>query len=294
MKRISPRKAVFPVAGLGTRFLPATKILPKEMLPVVDKPVLQYVVEEARDAGITDFIFITSRDKGMLEDHFDFQPELHSTLAKRKDFQSLDILEASIIPSGNLIVTRQHEPLGLGHAIWCARRIIGNEPFAVLLPDEIILAQQPCLTQLMEAYDHFGGNILATMQVPREQISRYGILDVETEKGDILPLRNVVEKPSPEQAPSDLAIVGRYILQPDIFAILEHQKRGLGGEIQLTDAIAKLISMGQPAHACRIRGRRFDCGNKVGFLEANIAFAMQRPDLAAPLREAILPLLKEK
>ncbi|HAU29143.1 MAG TPA: UTP--glucose-1-phosphate uridylyltransferase [Rhodospirillaceae bacterium] len=293
MKICPPRKAVFPIAGLGTRFLPATKVMPKEMLPIVDKPVLQYAVEEARDAGITDFIFITSHDKGMLEDHFDVNHELHAILEKRKRFADIKVLEATFLPAGHLIVTRQYEPLGLGHAVWCARRIIGDEPFAVLLPDDVILSKKPCLAQMMEVYAKHGGNVLATMPIPKSQSSRYGIIDVASEDSDILPMRGIVEKPTPEKAPSNLAVVGRYILQPDVFDLLEKQKCGAGGEIQLTDALATLIGMGQPFHACRFEGQRFDCGDKVGFLSANIAFALQRPDLSAPLREAILPLLKE-
>ncbi len=294
MKFPVPRKAVFPIAGLGTRFLPATKVLPKEMLPVVDKPVLQYAVEEARDAGITDFIFITSRDKGMLEDHFDVAHELHSLLEKRKKLAEIRILEATTIPSGHLIVTRQYEPLGLGHAIWCARRIIGEEPFAVLLPDDIILSQKPCLSQMMEINARHGGNVVATMPVPDEQVSRYGIVAMGPGRKNGAGVKGIVEKPAPGKAPSNMAVVGRYILDPAIFTFLEHQKRGVGGEIQLTDALASLIDAGQPFHACLFEGRRFDCGDKVGFLEANIAFALRRPDLAAPLREALLPLLKEK
>ena len=289
-----PRKAVFPVAGLGTRFLPATKAMPKEMLPVVDKPVLQYAVEEAREAGITDFIFITSHDKGMLEDHFDINPELNSMLEKRGRKAELAILEATIIPSGHLIATRQYEPLGLGHAVWCARQIVGNEPFAVLLPDDLILSQKPCLAQMMDVYAQHGGNVLATIDVPREKSSQYGMIDADSDDGAIIRMKGIVEKPSPEKSPSTHAVVGRYILQPDVFRLLEGQRSGAGGEIQLTDALAGLIAMGQSFHACRFEGQRFDCGNKVGFLAANIAFALKRPDVAAPLREALANILATK
>jgi len=256
------RKAVFPVAGLGTRFLPATKAIPKEMLPLADKPLIQHAVDEARAAGIEMFVFVTSRGKSPLEDHFDLNYELNDTLRRRGKNDLLKIVEDIRIESGHLSYVRQAEPLGLGHAVWCAREFIGDEPFAVLLPDEQVLGEKPCLVQMMEAYEEVGGNLLSVFEVPREQTNKYGILDIEAEKGRLVGVKGLVEKPDPTVAPSNLSIQGRYILQPEIFAHLSRFEKGAGGEIQLTDAMAKLIGH-QPFHGFKFEGRRFDCGDKL-------------------------------
>ena len=273
------RKAIFPVGGLGTRFLPATKALPKEMLPVVDKPLIQYAVEEARAAGVDQLIFVTGRGKSAIEDHFDQSWELSQTLSARDKASELAELNAILADPGEVAYTRQQEPLGLGHAVWCARHLVGDEPFAVLLADDLILSETPCLKQMVDVYQRVGGNLAAVMDVPREHTGRYGILDVVREDGPLAEARGLVEKPTPEAAPSTLSIIGRYILQPEVFAELDRREAGAGGEIQLTDAVARTI--GRVAfHGLRFEGTRFDCGNKVGFLEANIAFALQRTDLA--------------
>jgi UTP--glucose-1-phosphate uridylyltransferase len=280
------RKAIFPVGGLGTRFLPATKAMPKEMLPVVDKPLIQYAVEEARAAGIEQFIFVTGRGKTAIEDHFDNSAELHHTLASRDKHDLLKLLEPTTLPTGQIAYTRQPEPLGLGHAVWCARHLVGDEPFAVLLADDLILADQPCLKQMIDAHARVGGNMVAVMDVAREHTSRYGIVDPEPptiSDSRLVGVRGLVEKPRAASAPSTLAVIGRYILQPTVFAELDRQERGAGGEIQLTDGLAALIG-GAPFHGLRFDGRRFDCGDKVGFLEANIAFALARPDMGEQLR----------
>jgi len=284
------RKAVFPVAGLGTRFLPATKAMPKEMLTLVDRPLIQHAVDEARAAGIEQFIFVTSRGKGALEDHFDSNNDLKRTLEARGKMKELEILKTTEIESGDLLFARQREPLGLGHAVWCARHMVGNEPFAVLLPDDVVLAGKPCLQQMMEAYDEVGGNVVAVVDVPREHTSRYGILDVESDDGRLASIRGLVEKPKPEEAPSTLSIIGRYILQPEIFTELESKRTGAGGEIQLTDNMAKLIGR-QPFHGLRYEGTRFDCGDKIGFLEANIAFSLANPEIGEKARAAIKKLV---
>jgi UTP--glucose-1-phosphate uridylyltransferase len=284
------RKAVFPVAGMGTRFLPATKAIPKEMLPLVDKPLIQHAVEEARAAGIEDIIFVTSQGKSAIEDHFDISGDLNRLLEARGKREALEAVQATEIGSGKLFYTRQQQPLGLGHAVWCARELVGDEPFAVLLPDDVVLAGTPCLKQMVEAYDAVGGNVVAVVDVPREHTSRYGILDVERDDGRLASIRGLVEKPKPEDAPSTLSIIGRYILQPDVFTELDRQERGAGGEIQLTDSMARLIGR-QPFHGLRFEGTRYDCGDKIGFLEANIAFALQRPDMADKVRAAIGRLL---
>jgi len=281
------RKAVFPVGGLGTRFLPATKAMPKEMLPVVDKPLIQHAVEEARSAGIEEFIFVTGRQKTALEDHFDLSYELDATLRQRDKKAELEILAAGLPEAGKVAYTRQQQPLGLGHAVWCARHLVGNEPFAVMLPDDLILADTPCLKQMVEVYDKTGGNVVAVMDVPREHTQRYGILDVASDDGRLATVKGLVEKPKPEAAPSTLSIIGRYILQPEIFDHLAKIGRGAGGEIQLTDGLARLIGGDRPFHGLRFAGRRFDCGDKIGWLEANLAFAMARPDMAPALRRAI-------
>jgi UTP--glucose-1-phosphate uridylyltransferase len=277
------RKAVFPVGGMGTRFLPATKAMPKEMLPVVDKPLIQYAVEEALAAGIEDFIFVTGRGKSAIEDHFDHSFELQVVLSERGKTQELDAVTGPILKPGQVSYTRQQEPLGLGHAVWCARALVGDEPFAVVLADDLVLADVPCLRQMTDVHAETGGNIVAVMDVPREHTDRYGVLDVGAEKGPLAEVRGLVEKPPPDQAPSTLSVIGRYILQPEIFAILEDQERGAGNEIQLTDAMARMIGR-MPFHGLRFEGRRFDCGDKAGFLEANIAYALARDDLGAEVR----------
>ncbi|MCP4393842.1 MAG: UTP--glucose-1-phosphate uridylyltransferase GalU [Alphaproteobacteria bacterium] len=280
------RKAVFPVGGLGTRFLPATKAMPKEMLPVVDKPLIQYAVEEAREAGIEHFIFVTGRGKTVLEDHFDYVPELEETLAERGKTQALESVRSFLPKSGQLSFTRQMEALGLGHAVWCARDLVGDEPFAVILPDDIVLADTPCLKQMVDVYDEVGGNVVAVMDVPREHTDRYGILDVNSDDGKLASAKGLVEKPKPEDAPSTLSIIGRYILQPDVFKHLDKQERGAGNEIQLTDAMEKTIG-DVPFHGLRFEGKRYDCGNKVGFLEANIAYALDCEDMKDKVQEIL-------
>ena len=291
MKHQKVRKAVFPVAGLGTRFLPLTKSLPKEMLPLVDRPLVQNAIEEAREAGIEDFIFVTSRGKGVLEDHFDISPELNATLEARGKTAELEIVKQTLIESGHLFSTRQHKPLGLGHAVWCAKQIVGREPFAILLPDDVVLAKRGCLAQMIDVYNEVGGNVVAVVDVPRDQTNRYGILDVSSDDGRIAAIKGLVEKPKPEVAPSTLSIIGRYILQPEVFDHLDRKMVGAGGEIQLTDAMAQLIG-GAPFHGYRFEGKRYDCGDKVGFLEANIAFALARPDIGEQVRTAIEEVLR--
>ena len=283
-KRI--RKAVFPVGGLGTRFLPATKAMPKEMLPVVDKPLIQYAVEEAAAAGITDFIFVTGRAKHAIEDHFDVSFELEHMLAQRGADARLKDVRAVLPPNGRVAYMRQGEALGLGHAVLCARELVGNEPFALLLADDLILTERPCMQQLVETFRQTGGNIVAMMEVTREHISRYGILDIGEEQGDLVNIEGLVEKPSPEDAPSNLSIIGRYILQPEIFDLLADQEIGTGGEIQLTDAMARMVG-GKPFHGLRVKGRRFDCGDKLGFFEANLAYALRRDDMAEGVRRIL-------
>ena len=284
------RKAVFPVAGLGTRFLPATKAMPKEMLTLVDRPLIQHAVDEARAAGIEQFIFVTSRGKGALEDHFDGNNDLKRTLEKRNKLASLKIVEDAEIDSGDLLFTRQREPLGLGHAVWCARHLIGDEPFAVLLADDVVLSEKPCLKQMIEAYGEVGGNVVGVVDVPREHTNRYGILDVESDDGRLAKVRGLVEKPEPAKAPSTLSIIGRYILQPQIIKELDAKQVGAGGEIQLTDSMAKLIGK-QPFHGLRFKGTRYDCGDKVGFIEANVAFALEHPDMRDAVRSSLTKLL---
>lgn len=272
------RKVVFPVAGLGTRMLPATKVLPKEMLPVVDRPIIQYALEEAAAAGAQQFIFVTGRGKTIMEDHFDRAYELFDTLQKKAKTKELETLERAIPTAGEVVYTRQQEPRGLGHAVWCARHLVGDEPFAVVLVDDLIHGQQPCLAQMVEAQRQTGGNLLAVMEVPAEHTARYGVIDPGATDGRLTEVRGMVEKPKPEAAPSRLAVIGRYILMPEIFAILDQQEPGAGGEIQLTDAMAQLIGR-QPFHGYRFAGRRFDCGDKLGYLEAIIAIAAERADL---------------
>jgi UTP--glucose-1-phosphate uridylyltransferase len=289
MKRI--RKAVLPVAGLGTRFLPATKAVPKEMLTVVDRPVVQHVVDEARAAGIEHFVFVTGRGKGSIEDHFDLHFELESTLKERSKTKELEALAQDLPAAGETSFTRQQAPLGLGHAVWCAREIVGDEPFAVLLPDVLHHGPTPCLTEMIEAHGRHGGNHIAVSPVPEDQTHQYGIVDVEDASAKVSKIRAMVEKPARGTSPSNLHITGRYILQPTIFALLESQERGAGGEIQLTDAMLRLMEI-EPFHAVRFDGYIYDCGSKLGFLLANVAYALERDDLAGPLQDEIARLLK--
>ena len=278
------RKAVFPVAGLGTRLLPATKVMPKEMLPIVDRPLIEYAVQEAMEAGIEDFIFVTGRGKSLIEDHFDHSYELESQLLEKGKKKELTTVQQMTPNPGHLFFTRQRVPLGLGHAVWCARRFVADEPFAVLLPDDLILAKPGCLKQMVDAYHEIGGNLVAVENVPREETNRYGILEVEHDDGRLARASGLVEKPEPYDAPSTLSIIGRYILQPDIFEYLNRHEKGAGGEIQLTDAMARTMSTGA-LHGLRFNGRRFDCGTKIGFVAANLAFAMGHDDLGKEIRE---------
>jgi UTP--glucose-1-phosphate uridylyltransferase len=285
------RKAVFPVAGLGTRFLPATKAMPKEMLPVVDRPLIQHVVDEARAAGIEHFVFVTGRNKGVIEDHFDRQFELEHTLIERQKRSDLELLTRDLPGPGTASFTRQQQPLGLGHAVWCARELIGNEPFALLLPDVLVQHNPGCLAQMIAAARNVErANIIAVEQVPPERVHMYGVVGVGERKGDLFALTHMVEKPSRESAPSNLIITGRYILQPEIFEILAAEKRGAGDEIQLTDAMIELAKT-QPFYALEFAGRSFDCGSKVGFLAANIAYALERSDIASAVRAELRRLL---
>ncbi|MBO9412583.1 MULTISPECIES: UTP--glucose-1-phosphate uridylyltransferase GalU [unclassified Ruegeria] len=278
-------KAIFPVAGLGTRFLPATKSVPKEIMTLVDRPLVQYAIDEARAAGIKEFIFVTSRGKSALEDYFDHNHILEQELkAKGKD-ELLEVLDETNMESGAIAYIRQHKALGLGHAVWCARRLIGDEPFAVMLPDDVIAADKPCLQQMVEAYEETGGNMVAAMEVPQEKTISYGVLDVGENIGQVVRARGMVEKPKPDEAPSNLAVIGRYILGPSVLYNLNQKKKGSGGEIQLTDAIAEDIGNGVPVFGHKFEGQRFDCGSKAGFLQATVAFALARPDLRDDLRE---------
>ncbi|HEU0117568.1 MAG TPA: UTP--glucose-1-phosphate uridylyltransferase GalU [Alphaproteobacteria bacterium] len=283
------RKAVFPVAGLGTRFLPATKAMPKEMLTLLDRPLIQHAVDEARAAGIEQFIFVTSRGKTALEDHFDLNTELQRTLEKRNKTKALEALAGTNLEPGQLLVTRQPEPLGLGHAVWCARHLVGNEPFALLLPDVVVLSKKSCTAQMVETYNKVGGNLLAMEEVPHEHTDRYGILDVTGDDGKTAKIKGMVEKPDPAKAPSNLSIIGRYILQPEIFAELEAKRIGAGGEIQLTDGMAQLLGR-QDFFGVRYEGKCYDCGDKLGFIEANAAFALASAD-GAKVRASLQKLL---
>ena len=286
------RKAVFPVAGLGTRFLPATKAMPKEMLTVVDRPVIQHVVDEARAAGIEHFIFVTGRNKGVIEDHFDSQYELEHTLETRGKNRELSELLADLPDAGQTSFTRQQKPLGLGHAVWCARELVGNEPFALLLPDMLHHGVKACLAQMIDAYNEHGGNHIAVSPVPDDQTHQYGIVGVEDAKAQVSKITGMIEKPAQGTAPSNLHITGRYILQPEIFALLAAQERGAGGEIQLTDAMIRLWrDEKQPFHAVRFDGDIYDCGSKLGFLTANVAYALARPELGAELQAELTRIL---
>ncbi|MGY6411489.1 MAG: UTP--glucose-1-phosphate uridylyltransferase [Alkalilacustris sp.] len=280
-------KAVFPVAGMGTRFLPATKSIPKEILTLVDRPLIQYAIDEARAAGITEFIFVTSRGKSALEDYFDVAPELEMKLEQDGKASLLKLLRSTNMESGDIAYMRQHQPLGLGHAVWCARRLIADEPFAVILPDDVIAGDVPCLKQMVEAYLETGGNMVAAMEVPLEKVSAYGVLDVAEDHGAIVKARGMVEKPKPADAPSRLAVIGRYILTPRVLDNLGRQRAGAGGEIQLTDAIAQEIQASDDVHGFRFRGQRFDCGSKAGFLQATLSFGLDRPELHDDLMEFI-------
>ena len=280
------RKVVFPVAGLGTRMLPATKVLPKEMLPVVDRPIIQYALEEAAAAGAEQFVFVTGRGKTIMEDHFDRAFELFDTLTRKSKASELETLERAVPRAGEVVYTRQQEPKGLGHAVWCARHVVGDEPFAVMLVDDLIHAETPCLAQMVRAQADTRGNLLAVMEVPREHTSRYGVIDPGATTDRLTEVRGMVEKPHPDVAPSRLAVIGRYVLMPEVFAILDAQKPGAGGEIQLTDAMARLIGR-QPFHGYRFEGRRFDCGDKLGYLEAIVAMASLRDDLKPHFSEML-------
>lgn len=273
-------KAIFPVAGLGTRFLPATKSIPKEIMTLVDRPLIQYAIDEARAAGIKEFIFVTSRGKSALEDYFDHAPELETALRKSGKTELLQNLKSTNMESGAIAYIRQHKALGLGHAVWCARHLVGNEPFAVILPDDVIAAEKPCLQQMVEAYAETRGNIVAAMEVPPAKTSSYGILDVAADDGRVVQVKGMVEKPDPGTAPSNLAVIGRYILTPKIMQNLNKLKSGAAGEIQLTDAIANEINQSGDVYGLRFSGHRFDCGSKSGFLQATVAFGLARPDLA--------------
>ena len=286
MKQV--RKAVFPVAGLGTRFLPATKAMPKEMLTVVDRPIIQYVVDEAIQAGIESLIFVTGRNKGVIEDHFDIQYELQATLEERGKAEELDALSKLLPIAGTASFTRQQAPLGLGHAVWCARELVGDEPFALLLPDVLVKAERGCLAQMIDVYNERGGNVIAVNEVPMEQVHQYGVVELEQPEasGPVYDICGMVEKPKREVAPSNLTITGRYILQPEIFELLESTTKGAGGEIQITDAMISLMSS-SPFAALLFDGDLYDCGSKIGFLSANVAYAMDRPDLADNLKSAL-------
>ncbi|KIT15101.1 UTP--glucose-1-phosphate uridylyltransferase GalU [Jannaschia aquimarina] len=288
MKR-TVTKAVFPVAGMGTRFLPATKSVPKEIMTLVDRPLIQYAIDEARAAGITEFIFVTSRGKGALEDYFDLAPDLEAQLREKGKTDLLEELTRTNMESGAIAYIRQHAPLGLGHAVWCARRLIGDEPFAVMLPDDVIAAKTPCLRQMVDAYEKTGGNMVAAMEVTPEQTSAYGILDAEKGSGTTVKVRGMVEKPAAGKAPSNLAVIGRYILSPKVLDHLSDIGSGSGGEIQLTDAIAREIDASDNVHGLLFEGERYDCGSKGGFLRATVAFGLARPDL----RDELAPFLRD-
>jgi len=284
------RKAVFPVAGLGTRFLPATKAMPKEMLTIVDRPVIQLAVDEARQAGIEHFIFVTGRNKGVIEDHFDKQYELEETLRSRGKTEALEKLNEDLPGAGQTSFTRQQEPLGLGHAVWCAREIVGDEPFALVLPDMLMHAKKGCLAQMMQAYNDHGGNIVAVEEVPHEEVSKYGVIGYDDHVGDTFRINSMVEKPAVEDAPSNRIISGRYILQPEIFDKIDQQNPGAGGEIQITDAMIALMAE-QSFHGYQFNGKTYDCGSKIGFLAANVAYGLERDDLDGDFRAVLKEML---
>lgn len=284
-------KAIFPVAGLGTRFLPATKSVPKEIMTLVDRPLIQYAIDEARAAGIKEFIFVTSRGKGALEDYFDHAPQLENELRKKGKDELLEILKDTNMESGAIAYIRQHRSMGLGHAVWCARRLVSNEPIAVILPDDVIAADTPCLKQMVEAYEETGGCMVAAMEVPPEKASSYGILDIKEDKGRFVSAKGMVEKPARGEEPSNLAVIGRYIITPDVMRTLNKMKQGAGGEVQLTDAIAEEITHGRDVHGFRFKGDRFDCGSKAGFLQATVAFGLARDDLREELMAYITSMM---
>ncbi|MDE2561290.1 MAG: UTP--glucose-1-phosphate uridylyltransferase GalU [Sphingomonadales bacterium] len=285
------RKAVFPVAGLGTRFLPATKAIPKELLPIVDRPLIQYAVDEAREAGIEQLIFVTGRGKTAIVEHFDTAYELEATMTGRG--KSLDVLDPTRLLPGNLVTVRQQVPLGLGHAIWCARAIVGDEPFAIFLPDELMIGAPGCMKQMVDAYNEVGGNLISVLEVPRGEVSSYGVIAPGAKVNhELTEVTGLVEKPPVDKAPSNLIISGRYILQPEVMRVLENQEKGAGGEIQLTDAMAQMIG-NQPFHAVNFAGKRYDCGSKIGFIEATLALALAREDMGAEVREMAKRLLAE-
>ena len=287
------RKAVFPIAGLGTRFLPATKAMAKEMLTVLDRPLIQHAVDEAAAAGIEQFIFVTGRGKHSIDDHFDLAFELERTLEARGKTAELGRSRSMVPSPGRLMTVRQQQPLGLGHAVWCARHAVGDEPFVVFLPDDLVMSKTPCIGQLLELYRKTGGNVVAVQEVPREHTDRYGVIDVGEDDGRVAEVKGLVEKPAPEKAPSTLTIIGRYVLRPEIFAHLENQKPTAGNEIQLTDAMARMIGA-MPFHGLRFEGRRFDCGTKLGFLEANLAYGFDDPDVGGYLVAFAKQELKRK
>ena len=277
-------KAVFPVAGLGTRFLPATKSVPKEIMTLVDRPLIQYAIDEARAAGIKEFIFVTSRGKSALEDYFDHSPQLEAELKEKGKTELLEALEATNMDSGAIAYIRQHKALGLGHAVWCARRLIGDEPFAVILPDDVIAAEKPCLQQMVEAFEDSPGNMVAAMEVPLSKAKSYGMLDVSEDHGNLVSVKGMVEKPE-KDPPSNLAVIGRYLLTPQVLQNLNRKSTGAGGEIQLTDAIAQEITEGRKVYGYRFQGQRFDCGSKAGFLQATVAFGLAREELRDELSD---------
>jgi len=289
------RTAVFPVAGMGTRFLPATKSIPKEMLPLVDRPLIQYAIDEARAAGIKEFIFVTARGKSALEDYFDAANNLERKLRESGNMALLAEVQNSTMPSGAIAYIRQQEALGLGHAVWCARRLIADQPFTVILPDDVILGETPCLAQMVEAYASQGGGgcMVAATNVPEEQTSSYGIIDPAEERGALVRARGLVEKPAPAAAPSNLGVIGRYILTPRVLETLSAGKKGPGGEIQLTDAIAEQVEAGYPVYGFRFEGERFDCGSKLGYLRANVEFALRRDDLADEFRAFLADVVRD-
>ncbi|MDZ4308001.1 UTP--glucose-1-phosphate uridylyltransferase GalU [Allopontixanthobacter sp.] len=284
------RKAVFPVAGLGTRFLPATKAIPKELLPIVDRPLIQYAVDEAREAGIEQIIFVTGRGKTAIVEHFDIAFELETTMGERG--KDMSVLDATRAVPGDIITVRQQVPLGLGHAIWCARAIVGDEPFAILLPDELMVGEPGCMKQMVEAYNEVGGNLISVLEVPMEEVSSYGVIDPGASRGALTEVKGLVEKPPVADAPSNKIVSGRYILQPEVMRILETQGKGAGGEIQLTDAMARMIGK-QPFNAVTFAGKRYDCGSKLGFVEATLALALKRSDMGAEVRAMAERLLAE-
>lgn len=282
------RKAVFPVAGMGTRFLPATKAIPKEMLPVIDRPLIQYAVDEAREAGIEQMIFVTGRGKTAIVEHFDVAFELETTMSERG--KSLEVLEPTRARPGDIITVRQQVPMGLGHAIWCARAIVGDDPFAIFLPDELMIGQPGCMKQMVDAYEEVGGNLISVLEVPMEEVSSYGVIDPGETSGTLTEVKGLVEKPPVDKAPSNKIISGRYILQPEVMRVLENQGKGAGGEIQLTDAMARMIGS-QPFHAVTFAGKRYDCGSKLGFVEATLALALEREDMGTEVRAMARRLL---